>query len=250
MEEWPWTAKVYSLGQFELHINGKPVRFTGKVQKKPLDMLKCLIALGGSESREGQIADLLWPEADGDTAKNSLKITLHRLREILGSEKIVRIRGGKLSLDKHQLWSDAWAFEELLSAITTTDSGERVDEFVFPMEKALALYQGHFLDEDGCKPWTSALRKRLRDRFRLATVALGNLWRRRGNTDRAIACYQRGLGLDNLAEELYQNLMECYLSTDLKEEAVTTYRRCKDALIRQGLTPSHKSSALHKQALN
>jgi len=250
IEEWPWAVKVYSLGRFELHINGNPVRFSGKVQKKPLEMLKSLIALGGAESREGQIADLLWPEADGDTAKNTLKITLHRLREILGSEKTIRIREGKLSLDKHQLWSDAWAFEELLSVATTTDSGDRGDGFVLQTEKALALYQGHFLDDDGGKPWTSALRKRLQDRFRLATVALGNLWRGRGNAGRAIACFQRGLDLDTFAEELYQNLMECYLSTDLRGEVVTTYRRCKDSLSLLGLTPSHKTSALHKKALD
>ncbi|NVN89752.1 MAG: hypothetical protein HXX11_04045 [Desulfuromonadales bacterium] len=201
MEEWPWKVKIYSLGRFELYINGNLMRSSGKVQKKPLEMLKSLIVLGGSESREGQVADLLWPESDGDTAKNSLKITLHRLREMLGNERVVQIREGKLSLDQHQVWVDAWAFEEMLQ---TRGSDDRDDEYMRRAEKALCLYRGHFLDEDHDKPWTVTLRKRLRDRFKHAVVAQGNLWREKGAADRAVACYQRGLDVDDLAEEVYR----------------------------------------------
>lgn len=246
LEEWPWAVKIYALGRFELYLNGKPACSSGKVQKKPLEMLKSLIALGGAESREGQVADLLWPESDGDTAKNSQKITLHRLREMLGNEKAVQIREGKLLLDQHQVWTDAWAFEAMLQS---TSSGGRNDDALCQTEKALALYRGHFLDEDHDKPWASALRKRLRDRFKHAVSEQGSLWREKGDTARALACYQRGLEVDDLAGEMYQGLMECYLSAGHTEKVVSTYLCCREALASQGLAPPPNIVALYENAL-
>jgi hypothetical protein len=47
LENWPWPLKIYTLGQFELIKDGKPIRFSRKIQQKPLSMLKALIAFGG-----------------------------------------------------------------------------------------------------------------------------------------------------------------------------------------------------------
>ena len=45
-EHWPWPLKVYTLGQFQIHKDGQPLRFSRKVQQKPLDLLQALIAAG------------------------------------------------------------------------------------------------------------------------------------------------------------------------------------------------------------
>jgi LuxR family maltose regulon positive regulatory protein len=52
LENWPWPLKIFTLGRFEPIKDGKLLQFSGKVQKKPLSMLKALIALGGKEVRE------------------------------------------------------------------------------------------------------------------------------------------------------------------------------------------------------
>jgi DNA-binding SARP family transcriptional activator len=247
MEEWPWPVRVYALGRFELHINGVPVRPRGKARKKPLEMLQTLLALGGGESREGQVADLLWPEAEGDTARKSVKSTLHRLRELLGNERAVLLREGRLLLDPSQVWSDARAFEELLAeAQARGDAGEEADAFRLT-ERAFALYRGHFLDHERDKPCVSVLRRRLRGKFRSAIVAQGKMWRGRGNPDRALECYLRGVEVDDLAEELYRNLMECYLSAGLRGEMLTTFQRCRDALALHGLSPSPETMVVYRQ---
>ena len=43
--------KIYTLGQFTLMRDGQPIVFSRKVQKRPLDLLKVLIAYGGVRSR-------------------------------------------------------------------------------------------------------------------------------------------------------------------------------------------------------
>ena len=55
LENWPWPLKIYTLGRFELSKDGKPLQFSGKVQKKPLLLLKAMIALGGKDIREERL---------------------------------------------------------------------------------------------------------------------------------------------------------------------------------------------------
>ena len=248
LESWPWPVKVHTLGRFELHINCEQVRFSGKVQKKPLEMLKALVALGGAEAREGQIADMLWPDTEGDTARNSLKIALHRLREMLGSNRTIRVVEGRLSLDRQFVWTDSWAFDSLLRhAQIEGDSGDE-SYAISTTNKALALYHGHFLPEESSKQWILSLRKKLQKKYITHVIVLGSLWRQKGYHDKAIASFLQGLEVDELAEQLYQNLMECYLAADLRGEAVATYQRCKKNLAFHGIAPSPKTTELYRKA--
>ena len=93
LENWPWPVKIRTLGRFELFKNGNPFNFPGKAQKKPLLLLKALIALGGKDVDEERLTDILWPEADGDQAYSALTTTLSRLRQLMG-EKGLRFRPG------------------------------------------------------------------------------------------------------------------------------------------------------------
>jgi DNA-binding SARP family transcriptional activator len=111
IEEWPWPVRIYALGKFEIIKEDRPVVFSGKVQQKPLALLKVLIALGGKDVPEEQLTDILWPDADGDLAHKSFEIALHRLRLLAGNDKAIRLKEGLLSLDPAHCWVDVWAFE-------------------------------------------------------------------------------------------------------------------------------------------
>ncbi|HTP66688.1 MAG TPA: AAA family ATPase, partial [Geobacteraceae bacterium] len=98
-DTWPWPVKIYVLGKFELVLDGKPLSFTGKMPKRPLLLLKMLIALGGEGVREEQLTDLLWPEADGDRAHSVFTTTLSRLRRLIGFAEAIEIHSGKVSIN-------------------------------------------------------------------------------------------------------------------------------------------------------
>ncbi len=95
-------------------MDGKPLVFGGKVQQKPLAMLKAIIALGGRDVDGESLVDALWPEAEGDHGRSSFDTTLHRLRKLLSNEKIIQFGDGKVSLDERYCRVDAWAFEKLI----------------------------------------------------------------------------------------------------------------------------------------
>jgi ATP/maltotriose-dependent transcriptional regulator MalT/DNA-binding SARP family transcriptional activator len=246
---WPWPIRVYTLGDFSIAVDDLPLQFTGKVQKKPIEMLKVLIALGGAERSEGQISDLLWPEVDGDTARNSFKVTLHRLRQLIGHEEAVQVRSGRLAMDKRFFWTDAWAFEQLLNAAQMLGESGAEEEAVRLTEKAQDLFRQHFLEGKGDKPWALSLRARLKNKFVLNTIALGNLYQSRGNREKALVGYLRGLELVPHSEDIYQNLIKFYLANGLRAEAITAYRNCKLALAEIGIAPSAMTESIYKTAL-
>jgi tetratricopeptide (TPR) repeat protein len=157
LENWPWPIKIVTLGRFELIKDGQPVQFYRKTQQKPLALLKALIGLGGRGVREDQISDALWPDADGDIAHESFKITLHRLRKLIGYEKALTLHEGRLTLDDRFCWVDVWAYEHLLRGADACWKEGQMNRSVQFIEKAIELYKGSFLGHEIEQPWAASM---------------------------------------------------------------------------------------------
>jgi LuxR family maltose regulon positive regulatory protein len=257
--DWPWPVRIATLGGFELAVNGKPVSSPGKAQKKPLELLKLLTCLGGREVGEDRLADELWPDAPGDLGHKSFEITLHRLRRLLGTDAAVTLREGKLSLNPRHCWLDTW---ELERRIREADDAWRALELLRPQsrpagirqitaralestEKALGLYRGHFLPADTAQPWTVSCRERFRSQFLRLVLRLGSYLEKSGQPQKAAECFEKGLEIDDLAEELYQRLMLCLQRLSQEAAGLAVYDRCRAALeAALHLPPSSKTEAI------
>jgi two-component SAPR family response regulator len=250
IESWPWPVKIYTLGRFEVCIDGKPIQFSGKIQKKPLLFLKGLIALGAREVKEERLEDILWPEADGDEAHQSFETTLHRLRKWLGYPDALQFSNGLVALDRRFCWTDIRAFESLVEEADANQKRGIADSAVEIVEKAISLYKGAFLWGETEEPWTVSLRERSRRKFLRCVNWLGLYWEGAGQWEKALACYERGLEVDNIAEEFYQQLMTCYHRLGRKAEALSTYARCRKILSAVlGVEPSPKTEAVRRSLL-
>lgn len=249
IETWPWPVRIYTLGRFEIFRDGEPLAFSRKVQKRPLSLLKALIAFGGQDVREDRLTDAVWPEAEADMACQSMAVALRRLRQLLGCEEAVQRREGLFSLDPRFCWVDAFAFERLLAKSASPVGKGRPRAGVENAEKSLALYQGPFLPGNAESPWTVSMRERLRSKYLRTVGRLGTRWRMAGEWEKAVECYQMGLDVDNLAEEFYQSLMNCYLSQGRKSEALVVYDRLKTTFSSLGVEPSPKTCALLNSVL-
>src|SRR5437762_9577653 len=113
---WPFRLRVRVLRGFELVRDGQPMRFTGKAQQRPLDLLKLVVALGGHNVDISQLMAALWPDADGAAAKASFDTTLFRLRKLLDVDDALVLAAGKLSLAGSVAWTDVWALEAVFDA--------------------------------------------------------------------------------------------------------------------------------------
>jgi tetratricopeptide (TPR) repeat protein len=126
IEDWPWPVKIYTLGRFSILRNDKTLRFSRKAQRKPIEMLKVLLARGGRDASVELLCDDLWPDSDGDIANVSFKTNLHRLRKLLGNDEAVILKDGRLSLNPRCCWVDVWAMERTMSeADEIHDSGDK-----------------------------------------------------------------------------------------------------------------------------
>jgi len=259
IESWPWPLMIRTLGKFEILKDENIIQFQGKVQKKPLLLLKALIALGGKEIAEEQLSDMLWPDANGDQAHSAFRTNLSRLRQLIGIEKALRFQEGKTTLDNRYYWVDAWAFERIVGQAEAVwnkvgQSGEMhallrkdIAEAIRLTEKALGMYRGHFLLADEAHFWTTSYRDRLKNKFRHLVIRIGGYLEESGQLEKAVEYYERGLEVDDLAEELYQHLMTSYFKLGQWIEAIKTYNRCKKMLsASMGIEPSLKTQALYR----
>ena len=251
-ENWPWPVRIVTLGRFSIERDTVLLEATGKVQKKPLELLKVLISLGGSDVAGGTLCDILWPDSDGDTAQKSFATTLFRLRQMLGDERTLLFRRGNLSLDPRFVWVDTWAFEAIVTdarAAWRVPGEEQLAQEL--TDRALALYRGEFLPGERDKPWSFALREKLRARFTLKLSTLCGYWEQSGDLQRAIHCYHDALEVDTLSEEFYQQLMLCYHRAGRRAEAINVYERCRKTLaFRLNITPSPLTEEIHNLIKN
>ncbi len=260
---WPWPIKIYTLGNFSLVKNGQPVQFSRKAQKKPMEMLKAIIALGGRGIKEEELTDLLWPDADGDKAHWAFDTTIRRLRKLLGDGKAIHNSDGQVTLDHRRCWVDAWAFERIMGDIERAlleevnqekgkGENERMDEKISGLaNKAMMLYHGPFLGNGSDKAWAVSHREKLRSKFLRLTGSLGAYFWKRKECEQAVVCYQKGLEVNDLAEDLYQRLMKSYKCLNRPSEAISVYKRCKDVLFANlSIEPSYETKAIYESILD
>ena len=253
-DSWPWPLRVHTLGRFELVSNGKPMLFSGKVQQKPLVLLKALVALGGKDVAEEQFADILWPEADGDLAHKSFEMTVQRLRRLIKSDDIVQLQERRLSLDLSRCWVDVRELEGLIETVDRAwkNGGPSHDAGLALRlsDKALGLYRGHFLPNDSSHPWALSSRERLRSKLLRTILRAGVHWEQHREWQKAVEIFQKGIEVDGLAEEFYQHLMVCYQELGQRAEAVSTYNRCRILLLSSlGIPPSRKTEDLYQSIM-
>ena len=258
IENWPWPVKINTLGSFEITLQEKPLKFTGKVPQKPLALLKSILARGGRQIPQGQLADDLWPDSSGDAAVSSLKKTLQRLRRLLGMDEAVLLQDGHISINDRICWIDIWAFDKLKTDIErrlvqTEKKGaghsdiEYDNRIIHSGQKLLELYKGGFLSSAVPEPWLLTMQLKLQSNVLRLLLQIGRYLEKIGKSGEAVNWYIHGLGLDNRSEELYQRLMECYNRLGRRAEALIMYEQCVLTLSTAfGVEPSAATTALYK----
>ena len=239
--QWPFRLRIRVLNGFELIRDGEPMRFTGKTQQRPLDLLKYLVAAGGRSVDAEKIMGALWPEADGAAAKSSFDSALFRLRKLVDIDNAIDLSSGQMSITPTLVWTDIWACE---AALASAANGEIAPAIA--AQRLLDAYPGALLGSDE-SPWVAKPRDALRSRFVRALMDLGAALERAGDWSAAIDVYRRGLEADNLAESIYRGLMRALAATGNHAEALAAYRRCRELLsIVLGLKPSQETERLHR----
>ena len=251
---WPWRLRIRAFGGFALERDDEVLRFEGKAQKRPLDLLKALVAAGGDASVDALI-DQLWPDVDAKAPRAAFEMTLSRLRKLLDVEGALLLGDGRLQLNRRLVWCDALAFDALAERLSTL-LRERTEA---PAVVALAArvlgpgdthgaHGGPLLGSDALAPWAMASRERRASRWRRAVLDTGAWLESRSHWAEAAGVYEQGLAHDPLAEPVFCGLLRCHIARGATAQALLVYRRLRDVLARElHVAPGAEAEALHAQ---
>jgi DNA-binding SARP family transcriptional activator len=244
-------VRIHTLGRFSVAVDGRQICSAGKAKQRPLALLKALIALGGRSVAASQLWECLWPDSEGDLAVRNLTVTLHRLRQLLGTNASVLQHDGKLTLNDRVCWVDAWSYERAANACLG-GAGESADGRALPGQRrtAVDLYTGHFLARESEESWMLAMRLRLRLKFERLVAAAADRLESEGAFAAAVDLCLHALTRDPLSETLHRRLMSCYLRAGELAEAMRAYLRCREVLANGlGATPSAQTQRLYIEAV-
>lgn len=242
---WPWPMAIRTFGGFRVEqrsAGGAPL------SGKPLGLLKAMVGCnGGNRIDEGELAALLWPRKDVEYARRSLTTTLHRLRKVIGDDRAVVLRHGRLSIARDLCRVDLDALDEVFIDIEALYGPHTsADTAVALAAKVLDVYQGPFMDGEAQAEFVT-VRERVRNRVLGALDQLARVCESAGAPQRALALFRRAIEQDPLAEAFHRRLMMMLRELGRTAEAVEAYARCKSLLeTAHAGAPSPETQAIYE----
>lgn len=160
---WPARLRVRLQGAVRVERDGVAVDLGPKTPQRLLELLAAVATSPGGVAT-ARVIDWLWPDSDGDASSRALRVTLHRLRKLLGDPDALVLREGVLRLAPERCSVDAWDLAELAAAAGAGRAPERA--------ALLQAYGGALAAGLGDPWWLLEARQR---QERSAAVCLGAL---------------------------------------------------------------------------
>jgi DNA-binding SARP family transcriptional activator len=230
---WPWPVQIVTFGGFSLRLAGEPVRApTGKAQKKPLELLRALAAHGHRGVTSERLADHLWPNSDGAAARAALKVTMMRLRKLLGADAAVELHEGRVTLAEALVHIDTDGFDSVCHAIDAAGEATSIAQLRALAGELVRWYRGSFLDGEEINPLLLGARHRLHARFLRAVAALAALLVKRLDAGAAIELLDAAALIDPVDEDLHRRLIRLLREQGENVRALRAYARLRESLSR------------------
>jgi LuxR family transcriptional regulator, maltose regulon positive regulatory protein len=190
---------------------------------------------------------MLWPESEGDAARNCLRVAVHRLRQLIQHKDAVVFRDGKISLNRDLCRVDAWTFEEQCDRVSALRVEDHSAARIRSLSDAVKLYRGH-LFADEAEPWCIlAERERLRRKWLGLVLRLGECYAVEHRWIDACAVYDHALWVEPAKEALYRRLMLSQHQAGNRTEIAKTYELCRHQLkAGLGKTPDIETQLLYQ----
>lgn len=223
------------LGGAAIEEDGVPLQ--GPVAQRHRLGLLALLAMAHPEwsSREKLIA-LLWPEKDGEAARNLLSQAVHAVRKTLDDKAIVSA-GDELRLEPAGVDIDVMEFSEALEA---GDVGRAIELYTGP------FLDGFFLPEAvGFERWAEGERTRLRQRYLQALERMAEESTSGGDPRAAVDLWRRLAEEEPYSSRVTVRLMETLEATGDRAAAIRRAEAHAELLARElDAEPSPEVSAL------
>jgi len=225
---WPFRLRIEVLAGLRVRALGTDGYERVGLHGRAGQLLEALVWSGGQGVSQERLADVLWPDAEGDAARRSFDTTLHRLRRALGDERLLILEDGRLSLHPGLTWTDAGALQaasrQLVHLVYAGGAPVTIQALQRQVIHRAAAFGGH----EPTAPGLQALYAGLRREVEHGLDAAGRYWQGRSAWELSIDAFEARLQVNAVAEAAYLELMRIYSMRGLPAEALAIYHRCKE----------------------
>jgi DNA-binding SARP family transcriptional activator len=210
---WPYPVQVRVLGGFRIARDGRPLASGARTPTRVLDLLKALAARGPDGVAIDRVLEDLWSEAQGDAARASFDVCLHRARRLLGEPDALLLVDGRLSFNPDHVWLDLAAIESRTRALDADGVagaavGERDRADLAELAREwLDTYRGRVLADQPEAAWVLSARLRWDERLERRATVLAARCAEAGLAELAEAVYRRLLDADPTSERAARGLV-------------------------------------------
>ncbi len=244
--------KVYTLGRFEVHL-GENLAEDKWGRDKAKQLFQFLISnMDRTALHKEQIIDRIWEE---DGTDQDFKVALHGINKTIEPErkarqesKYIQRQGTSYQLHKDRIWCDHRAMEQAVS-IAHEHLADRPALSREALQYALSLYGGVFLPARIYEDWSSAMREKMQLLALGAYVSLAELLLSE-NPKESVIIASKALDIDEAWEEAYRVLIQAYLATGNRPQAIRSYQKCVEVLDEEfGIDPLPETKRVFEQVM-
>jgi len=237
----PWSIKM--LGEMRAQ-QGERV-LTRFYTRKMRSLLAYLAFYADRAHSREELVAMLWPEADEEAGRMSLRTALSSLRRQLEPPgtppgSVLQANRTSVQLNPTAVVTDVGEFQ---AARQAAERASKAPDRATQLERAVALYRGDLLpglyDE-----WIFVERQHLKDAYVSALRRLRALWEQEGDLDRALMYARRAVAALPFREEVHQDLIRLSLSAGQPDSARHQYLELERILKELDRSPSSATQAL------
>ncbi|MFN8433404.1 MAG: BTAD domain-containing putative transcriptional regulator [Anaerolineales bacterium] len=235
------SLEIRVLGKPQLNWQGQPL--TADLISAKGQALLFYLAVTGQVCSRQFIAGLLWGDFSEERARGNLRLTLSKLRSVIG-DYIIATR-------------QSLAFD--LSLPHTLDAGEFIRRGAAPqkstiseLEAVLTHYRGNFLDDfylheaPDFETWVVVERERFQQMAIALLAHLAASATQQHDFEKAADFTRRILALEPWREEMHRQLMTVLAQSGQRSAALSQFEVCKKHLDAElGVEPSAETKALY-----
>ena len=217
--------------------------------------LLAYLALGrGRYFSRAELLDTLWPERMASMTAGSFNTALWRLRRMVEcapfqhGELIASDRRGAIGLNGSQaIWLDIEEFERRIASGLSRPIEQLGDCDIEDLRAGVALYKSDILLEF-TDDWALREREKHRRHYLNALWRLMQLCAIRREYGEAVRYAQCILDCDALREDVHRELMQLFVLSGQRAQALRQFETCRDMLRRElAIPPMRETLSLYRQ---
>jgi DNA-binding SARP family transcriptional activator len=181
------------------------------------------------------LMDTFWPKSLPDSARNSLNVAIHSIRQIFQAidpkQEIIIYNDECYFLNPEiRMKLDVEEFLNSWKRARHLASRDGIEAAIGEFELAAAIYKGDFMEEDLYENWVIPERENLREIYLEILDKLSRLYSLDGKPEIAIDLAELILEKDNCRENVHRRIMQCYYRLGKRDKALKQYHKCAKIL--------------------